>query len=213
MRKGLTELVFLLDRSGSMAGLERDTIGGFNAMLGKQRQAPGEAYVSTVLFSSGSTVLHDRVDIRRVEPMTGAQYRVGGGTALMDAVGDAIRHITRVHRYAREEDRPEHTLFVIITDGEENASRRYDAKQVRAMIAHEQEKYGWEFIFLGANIDAPETAARYGIRRDRAVTYRSDPVGTRRSYEAIDRAVTCVRSCEAMDETWKRGVDEDMRSR
>ena len=158
MKKNLTEMVFILDKSGSMAGLEKDTIGGFNAMIERQKNAEGEALVSTVLFSNESTVIHDRVDVRKVEPMTGRQYFVGGGTALIDAIGGAIHHIGNVHKYARDEDRPEHTIFVITTDGMENASHRYSAKEVKDMVQRQKEKYGWEFLFLGANFDAISAA-------------------------------------------------------
>ena len=168
MKKNLTELVFILDRSGSMAGLEDDTIGGFNSMIERQKQAEGEAFVSTVLFSDRSQVIHDRVDLRKIEPMTRKQYFVGGCTALIDAVGDAIHHIGNVHKYAREEDRPEHTIFVITTDGMENASRRYTSDEVRAKVQRQKERYGWEFLFLGANIDA-DWAGEAGLR------YRGGP--------------------------------------
>ena len=213
MKKGLTELVFILDRSGSMAGLEGDTIGGFNAMIAKQKKAEGEAYVSTVLFDNESVVIHDRVDIQKVEPMTEAQYSVRGCTALLDAIGKAIHHIGNVHKYAREEDRPEHTLFVITTDGMENASHRYNAQQVKEKIERQKTKYGWEFIFLGANIDAVETAKNFGIGKDRAVTYHSDHEGTKLNYEVISDAVTQLR-CEASLPTgWKDRIEDDMRRR
>ena len=213
MKKNLTELVFILDRSGSMAGLEGDTIGGFNAMIEKQKREPGEAYVSTVLFDNVSEVIHDRVDIQKVEPMTREQYYVRGSTALLDAVGKAIRHIGNVHKYAREEDRPEKTLFVITTDGIENASREYDYEKVRRMIEHEKEKYGWEFIFLGANIDATKEAARFGIRADRAANYHADTVGTAVIYEAVCDAVCSVRASKPMSDGWKKKVDEDFKKR
>ena len=169
MKKGLTEMVFILDRSGSMAGLEADTIGGFNSMIKRQKKGPGHALVSTVLFSDSSSVIYDRVDIERIEPMTNDQYYVYGCTALIDAIGGAIHHIGNVHRYAREEDRPEHTVFVITTDGMENASRYYTSDRVKAMVKRQKERYGWEFLFLGANIDAVETAVvrdRKGPRRE-----------------------------------------------
>ena len=213
MRKNLTELVFILDRSGSMSGLEADTIGGFNAMIGRQRGARGEALVSTVLFDTRSEVIHDRVDIRRIEPMTRRQYTPGGCTALLDAVGGAIHHIGQVHRYAREEDRPEHTLFVITTDGMENASRRYTAEQVREMIGRQKARFGWEFLFLGANIDAVQTAGHFGIGEDRAVNYHSDHEGTALNYEVLSDAITTVRSAQPLGREWKQRIDEDYRRR
>ena len=209
MKKQLTELVFILDRSGSMFGLEADTIGGFNSMIAKQRREEGEALISTVLFNGTTTVLHDRVPLTRIEPMTERQYQVGGCTALLDAIGGAIHHIGNVHKYAREEDRPEHTLFVITTDGLENASHSYSADQVRRMIRRQRENYGWEFIFLGANIDAVETAAHIGIDRSRAVNYHSDSRGTRLNYEVLSEAISSVRSCKPLEENWSRRIDED----
>ena len=213
MRKGLTELVFILDRSGSMAGLEGDTIGGFNAMISKQQKAEGEAYVSTVLFDNESVVIHDRVDVQKVAPMTREQYSVRGCTALLDAVGNAIHHIGNVHKYAREEDRPEHTLFVITTDGMENASQRYNAQHVKQKIERQKSKYGWEFIFLGANIDAVETAKHFGIEKNRAVSYRSDHLGTRLNYEVINEAVSCMRECSEIPDGWAERIEKDMRNR
>ena len=213
MRKNLTELVFILDRSGSMSGLEGDTIGGFNAMLERQKREPGEAYVSTVLFDNVSEVIHDRVAIQRVEPLSRKQYYVRGTTALLDAVGSAIHHIGNVHKYAREEDRPEKTLFVITTDGMENASRRYSYQKVRAMLQHQKEKYGWEFIFLGANIDAEKEAARFGIAGDYAANYHADHKGTAVIYEAVCDAVCSVRACKPMSAAWKQKVDDDYAKR
>ena len=213
MKKGLTELVFILDKSGSMAGLESDTIGGFNAMIGRQKRAQGDALVSTVLFSNDSTVVHDRVDVRRIRPMSEKQYRVGGCTALLDAIGDAIHHIGNVHKYARPEDVPEHTLFVITTDGMENASRRYTASQIRRKIERQKAKYGWEFMFLGANIDAVETARNFGIGEDRAVSYRSDPEGTRLNYDVIGEAVAHMRENAVLPKEWKQRIERDMRER
>ena len=192
MKKNLTELVFILDRSGSMAGLEDDTIGGFNAMIEKQKGEPGEAYVSTVLFDNVSEVIHDRVDIQKIEPMTRREYYVRGSTALLDAVGGAIHHIGNVHKYARPEDLPEKTLFVITTDGMENASRHYSYERVKMMIERNADKYGWEFLFLGANIDAAKEAARFGIRADRAANYHADSTGTAVVYEAVNQAVYCM---------------------
>ena len=215
MKKNLTELVFILDRSGSMAGLENDTIGGFNAMIEKQKKADGDAYVSTVLFSNESTVIHDRVDVQKIAPMTASDYHVGGCTALLDAVGKAIHHIGNVHKYAREEDRPEKTVFVITTDGMENASHRYTADEIKAKIERQKSKYGWEFLFLGANIDAVETARRYGISEDRAVSYCSDEEGTRLNYEVVGDAVHAMRCApnRVMPEDWKRRIEEDVRNR
>ena len=213
MKKGLTEMVFILDRSGSMAGLEADTIGGFNSMIQKQKEAEGEALVSTVLFSYDSAVIHDRVDVRQVEPMTDRQYRVGGGTALIDAIGQAIHHIGNVHKYAREEDVPEHTVFVITTDGMENASHRYTSDQVKAMVKRQSEKYGWEFLFLGANIDAVETAAHFGIQPDRAVTFRSDSIGQRLNYQEVGEAVRCLRGSQPLPSAWKKNIEEDFENR
>ena len=213
MKKGLTELVFILDRSGSMAGLESDTIGGFNAMIEKQKKAEGEAFVSTVLFDNESVVIHDRVDIQKIAPMTEEQYSVRGCTALLDAVGKAIHHIGNVHKYAREEDRPEHTMFIITTDGMENASHRYTAEQIKQKIERQKSKYGWEFIFLGANIDAAETARHIGIERNRAVNYRSDSIGTKLNYEVISEAVCSMRKTAAIPNGWADRIEEDMRTR
>ena len=213
MKKNLTELVFILDRSGSMAGLEADTIGGFNAMLEKQKRQPGEAYVSTVLFDNDCEVIHDRLPLDRVPALTEREYYVRGCTALLDAVGGAIHHIGNVHRYAREEDRPEKTLFVITTDGMENASRRYGYDKVRAMIGRQKEKYGWEFLFLGANIDAVETAKHFGISEDRAVNYHSDSVGTRLNYEVVSCAITSMRSGAPMSADWKAPIEADYKTR
>ena len=209
MKKNLTELVFILDRSGSMQGLEVDTIGGFNAMLEKQKKEPGEAFVSTILFNDHTQVLHDRVKIEAVEPITHREYYVRGCTALLDAIGGAIHHIGNIHKYARSEDVPEHTLFVITTDGMENASRRYTSQQVKTMIQRQKEKYGWEFLFLGANIDAVETAGSLGIAPDRAVNYHCDSEGTRLNYEVVSQAVTAVRCCATLDEHWKDDNEED----
>ena len=214
MKKNLTEIVFILDRSGSMAGLEEDTIGGFNAMIEKQKREPGEALVSTVLFDNVSEVIHDRVDIQKIEPMTRNAYCVRGCTALLDAVGGAIHHIGNVHKYARAEDRPEKTLFVITTDGMENASRQYSYEKLKAMIQRQKEKYGWEFLFLGANIDAAREASRFGISADRAANYHADRVGTNVIYETVSEAITQVRCCAApLSADWKQRVEEDYRKR
>ena len=213
MKKNLTEIVFILDRSGSMAGLEGDTIGGFNAMIEKQKKEAGEALVSTVLFDNVSEVIHDRVDIQKIEPMTEADYYVRGCTALLDAVGKAIHHVGNVHKYAREEDRPEKTLFVITTDGMENASHKYSYDRVKAMIQRQKEKYGWEFLFLGANIDAASEAARFGIDADCAANYHADRKGTAVIYEAVSEAVCSVRASRPMSKAWKRNIDEDFKKR
>ena len=213
MKKGLTEVVFILDRSGSMAGLEKDTIGGFNAMLEKQRRGEGQALISTVLFSNESAVIHDRVDAREVPPLTERDYFVCGCTALLDAVGGAIRHIGNVHKYAREVDRPERTLFVITTDGMENASRHYDLRRVRTMIERQKARYGWEFLFLGANIDAVDTAARLGIDADRAANFHCDAQGTQLNYEAVSDAVSAMRCAAPLSADWKERIDSDFQSR
>jgi len=213
MKKNLTELVFILDRCGSMAGLEMDTIGGFNAMIDKQKNTEGEAYVSTVLFNHESVVIHDRVNIQNVEPLTRRDYQVGGTTALLDAIGGAIHHIGNIHKYARPEDVPEKTLFVITTDGMENASHRWGADEIRQKIEHQKQKYGWEFLFLGANIDAVETARHFGIGANRAVSYRSDHEGTKLNYEVISAAVTQMRCAPTISDDWKNRIEEDMRSR
>ena len=217
MTKGLTELVFILDRSGSMSGLEADTIGGFNSLIEKQKKEEGEAYISTILFDDIAEVLYDRVPLKKIEPMNDRQYYVRGCTALLDAVGGAIHHIGNIHKYAREEDRPEKTLFIITTDGMENASRRYTYEKVRQMIEHEKEKYGWEFLFLGANMDAVAAAGRFGIRANRAVTYECDGAGTQLNYNVISETVSRVRACavpsaaKAMEknEGWASAIQED----
>ena len=213
MKKNMTEMVFILDKSGSMAGLEADTIGGFNSMIERQKRENGEALVSTVLFSNRSTVLHDRVDVQRVEPLTDRQYQVGGCTALIDAIGCAIHHIGNVHKYARQEDIPEHTIFVIMTDGMENASHLYSSDEVKAMVEKEKVKYGWEFLFLGANIDAVETAAHFGICEDRAVNFHNDAAGQALNYTEVSVAVSQVRANAPLSRDWKEKIEEDYRSR
>ena len=200
MRKGLTEVVFILDRSGSMSGLEADTIGGFNSMIEKQRKEEGEAYISTVLFDDRTEVLYDRVPVARVEPMNENQYFVRGCTALLDAIGGSIHHIAKVQKYAREEDRPEKTLFIITTDGMENSSHIYTYDKVKKMVEKEKEKYGWEFLFLGANIDAIEVAGRFGIGADRAVNYECDSEGTALNYQVLSETVSAVRRSKSRAE-------------
>ncbi len=201
MRKGLTEVVFILDRSGSMSGLEGDTIGGFNSMIEKQRKEEGEAYISTVLFDDQTEVLYDRVPVAKVEPMNDSQYYVRGCTALLDAIGGAIHHIANVHKYAREEDRPEKTLFIITTDGMENSSHIYDYKKVKKMVEKEKDKYGWEFLFLGANIDSIKVAGRFGISADRAIDYVCDEEGTALNYQVLSETVSAVRRSRSRKET------------
>ena len=213
MKKNLTEIVFILDRSGSMSGLEADTIGGCNSMIAKQKKAGGEALISTVLFDNHSEVIHDRVNIRDIRPMTDEDYSVRGCTALLDAIGGAIHHIGNIHKYARPEDVPEHTMFIITTDGMENASHIYTSNKVKKMIERQKEKYGWEFLFLGANIDAVETARNFGIGEDRAVNYRSDSAGTALNYEVISDAISAVRRSAPLTSGWKRRIDEDYSSR
>ncbi len=209
----MTELVFILDCSGSMAGLEKDTVGGFNSMIARQKREAGEAVVSTVLFDSQSAVIHDRVPLPKVTPMTEKEYCPGGCTALLDAIGGAIHHIGNIHKYARREDVPEKTLFIITTDGYENASRRYDYETVRKMIEREKEQYGWEFLFLGANIDAAREAARFGIHADRAVNYKCDVEGTALNYEVIGDAVCSVRASKPLSASWKARIDADVSKR
>ena len=213
MKNKITELVFILDRSGSMAGLEADTIGGFNAMIEKQKKQEGECYVSTVLFDDVSEVVHDRVRLCDVPKMTDEDYTVRGCTALIDAIGGAIHHIGNIHKYARAEDVPERTMFVITTDGQENASRRYSSKQVKKMIERQKEKYGWEFLFIGANIDAVETAKRYGIGSDRAVNYNADSQGTHVLYEAVGKAVCSLRANKSLNSDWSDSINEDYNRR
>ena len=218
MRKNLTELVFILDRSGSMSGLEMDTIGGYNALLKKQKCEDGEAIVSTVLFNDQQEVLHDRVDLQRMNEITEKEYYVCGCTALLDAVGGAIRHIKNVHKYAREEDRPEKTLFIITTDGMENSSRRYTYEKVKSMVEYQKEKYGWEFLFLGANIDAIDVAGRFGIHEDRAVNYECDSIGTAVNFKALSNAVSRVRGAKccagaALSSSWKEEIEADYEKR
>lgn len=214
MKNTLTEIVFILDRSGSMCDLEVDTIGGFNSLIEKQKKEDGDAIISTILFDDFSEVLHDRVSLDRVEKMTEHDYYVRGCTALLDAIGGAIHHIGNVHKYAREEDRPGKTLFVITTDGMENASKRYTYDRVKYMVERQKEKYGWEFLFLGANIDALDVAGRFGISEDRAANYHSDKAGTALNYEVLSEAVCQVRmGCAPLSASWKERIDEDYNGR
>lgn len=209
MKNNVTELVFILDKSGSMSGLEKDTIGGFNSMLKKQLKQEGECYVSTVLFDNTSEVLHDRVKLQDVPLMTESDYEVGGGTALIDALGDAIHHIANIHKYARKEDVPAHTMFIITTDGQENASHRYSSDKVKKLIEKQKESFGWEFLFIGANIDAVETAANYGIAPDRAVNYCADGVGTGVLFSSVSEVVRGLRKNEKIKADWSEKIEAD----
>ena len=213
MKNNLTELVFILDRSGSMAGLENDTIGGFNSMLQKQREIDGECRITTVLFDNKYTLLHDRIDIQAVSPMTDKQYYVRGSTALLDAIGRTINKMVSVQRNTAEDYRADKIMFVIITNGEENSSREYSADKVRRMIEHEKEKYGWEFIFLGANIDAVQTASRFGIDADRAVDYVPDATGTQLNFSAMAKTVACYRMTGEVQEEFMDEIRKDMKKR
>lgn len=221
MSKGYTEIIYILDRSGSMGGLESDTIGGFNSMMEQQKKTGEKAVVSTVLFDDVCEVIHDRVPIEKVEKMTDKQYYVRGCTALLDAVGGAIHHIGNVHKYAREEDRPEKTIVVITTDGMENASCKYSRDKIEKMVKRQQKKYGWEFIFIGANIDAYAEAQKYGIRRDRAVNYVCDDIGTANVYAGVSKAVCSVMMADSLCEVegcldnsdWDEKINADYQRR
>lgn len=212
MKKGLTEIVFILDRSGSMAGLENDTIGGFNSMISKQKDEEGEALISTVLFDNETEVIHDRLPLGDIAPMTGKEYYVRGSTALLDAIGEAIHHISNIHKYAREEDVPEKTLFIITTDGMENSSRKYSYDKVRKMVEKKKEKDHWEFIFLGANIDAVSVANKFGVDRSRAVTYECDSAGTALNYKMMSKMVSCARACKSAEDMGAVFGSDDMLS-
>ncbi len=213
MKNNITEMVFILDKSGSMGGLEEDTIGGFNAMIEKQKKTEGTCFVSTVLFNHEIDVIHDRIPLEEVPKLNDREYSVGGCTALTDAIGGAVSHVKKVHRYIRPEDVPEHTVFVITTDGLENASKQYSSGEVKRMIEEAQKERGWEFVFVGANIDAVETAAQYSIRPERTVNYHSDKGGTKALYGSIDRLVRSVRSCGKVAEDWCAEITADNESR
>ena len=209
----ITELVFILDRSGSMGGLEADTIGGFNGMIEKQKKEDGVAYVSTILFDNESEVIHDRAKLSEIRPMTDKDYYVRGCTALLDAIGDAVKHIGNIHKYARPEDVPEHTMFVITTDGMENASHKYDYKEIKKLIEHQKEKYGWEFLFIGANIDAVEVAERVGISRERTANYKCDSMGTSMVFNALAAPISAMRKNMKIDREWADSLEEDKAKR
>ena len=213
MKKNLTEIIFILDRSGSMQGLEKDTIGGFNSLIEKQKKIEGDALISTVLFANKSKVIHDRVDVKDVKPMTENNYITGGCTALLDAIGNAIHHISNIHKYARKEDVPEHTLFVITTDGMENASKTYTYPKVKKLIENQKEKYGWEFMFLGANIDAVNVASYMGIDGSRAVNFNCDSEGTELNYEVLNDAIGVLRKCSYVSADWIKRIDKDFKKR
>lgn len=213
MKKGLTELVFILDKSGSMSGLETDTIGGYNSMLEKQKAVEGECRITTVLFDNKYELLHDRIDIRAVSPITEKEYQVGGSTALLDAIGRTIHKIGNAQKHTANDYRAEKVLFVIITDGEENSSREYSAEKIKALIEQQKKNYGWEFIFLGANIDAVETAGRFGISADRAQNYHADREGVELNFRVMSEAVATFRACSAMPEGWNNEIQKDYKKR
>jgi hypothetical protein len=213
MKRNVTELVFILDKSGSMAGLEADTIGGYNALLKKQQKAEGEAIVTTVLFNHEYELFHDRINVRGISPITEEDYQVGGTTALLDTIGFTIQKFVNVQKRTSEDERAEKVLFVITTDGRENASREFTADKIKKMVQHQKEKYGWEFLFLGANIDAISTAARFGIDEDFAVDYHADNKGTQLNYEAVNEAVVNLRSGKKIDRSWKKGIEKDYNRR
>lgn len=213
MKNNITEMVFILDRSGSMFGLEADTAGGFNSMIARQKKEEGKAFVSTVLFNDTSFVLHDRVPLESVKEMSPSDFETSGCTALYDAIGQAIRHISNIHKYARPEDVPEKTVFVITTDGMENASREYSHHRLKELIEEKKEKYGWEFLFIAANIDAEKTAATFGIREDHAVNYHADAEGTEVLFDAVSDAICGMRKCSAVAPNWKEKIERNNNSR
>lgn len=213
MKKSITEIVFILDKSGSMSGLETDTIGGFNSMLNKQKKAEGEAFVTTVLFDHGYELLHDRINVRGISPITEKDYEVGGTTALLDVIGFTIQKIVNVQKRTSEEERADQVLFVITTDGMENASREFSPSKIKKMIELQKEKYGWDFMFLGANIDAVSTAAQFGIDEDFAVDYHADEIGTKLNYEMVSEAVSNLRHGKKIDRSWKEGIERDYNQR
>lgn len=217
MRKNLTEIVFILDRSGSMCGLESDTIGGFNSLIKKQKKESGDAIVSTIFFDDTQEIIHDRISLEKIQPITNKEYYVGGCTALLDAIGGAIHHIGNVHKYAKKEDRPQKTLFIIITDGMENSSHKYTYEGVKEMVERQKIKYGWEFLFLGANIDAIEVASKFGIEADYAVNYESDSLGTETNFKTLSKTVSYVRAASyksvSINKNWKKEIEVDYEKR
>ena len=213
MKKKLTELVFILDCSGSMHGLEKDTIGSFNSMIDKQKEVDGEALITTILFNHTNKVIHDRIDLKDMSPMTSKDYVTGGSTALLDTIGHAISHITNIHKYSRKEDLPNHTMFIIITDGMENSSQKYDYGMIRQLIEVQKDKHGWEFMFLGANIDAIGVASHIGIDESRAVKFNCDSEGTELNYEVLSDAICVLRKCSYVSEDWKKRIDNDFEKR
>jgi uncharacterized protein YegL len=213
MKKDLVELVFILDRSGSMSGLEKETIAGFNRMIQQQKEVQGEALVSTVLFDDRFEVLHNRVSIQKIEQMTSKDYYVRGSTALLDAIGRSILKIRNVHKTLEEENKPEKTLFFITTDGMENASVEFNYERVNEYIQLQKEKYGWEFIFIGANIDAIGTAKKFGIDADRAVNYRADKRGTNLNYKVMNETITELRVNKSIRADWKEDIDTNFKER
>lgn len=213
MKRGLTELVFILDKSGSMAGLESDTIGGFNAMLAKQKIVDGECLVTTVLFDNNYELLHDRIDLRAIQPITEKEYQVGGSTALLDAMGRTMNKIGNVQKQTAEDYRAENVMFVIITDGQENSSREFSSEKIKAQVKSQKEKYGWEFVFLGANIDAFETANRYGISADKAQSYHADKEGVLLNFAVVNEAVMSFREHGKVAEDWGDKIEADFKKR
>ena len=207
MNRNLTELIFILDRSGSMSGLEADTIGGYNSLMEKQKNEQGEATITTVLFDDRYEMIHDHADIRKVKPIDNKTYYARGSTALLDAIGKTINHVGNRHKFAPDHEVPGRTMVVIITDGYENASREFSLDKVKNMIEHQKEVYSWEFLFLGANIDAVETARQFGINTDRAATYCADSIGTKTNFEAVSETVSCMRSCQSISPDWKKEIE------
>lgn len=212
-KNNITELVFIIDRSGSMGGLESDTIGGFNSLIEKQKRQDGKCFVTTVFFDNLIETIHDREELINIKNLTEDEYYVRGCTALIDAIGTSVKHIENIHKYARDEDVPENTMFVIITDGMENASHQFSSGEVKKMIETHKEEDGWEFLFIGANIDAVETAKHFGINEERAVNYHADKKGTSVVYKAMERAVGCVRASMPLKRSWSEDINEDFKSR